>query len=176
MIIITKIENFKKINKQLLSLMDKIPNNPLVERGDSITHTDWNLPKNFKREYLEYFFECIKPYIVEMCSKFHTKTIEISNSWFQQYTKNSIHQWHAHQDSNLTNVYFVELPDKSLGTEILNHPNLNLKEGDLLTFPAYYYHRSPINLSEKRKTIISFNSNICDFDDALGNAHLTLNS
>jgi len=167
MIIITKIKNFKKINKQLLSLIDKIPNNPLIEHKDNITHTDFNLPKNFKREYLEYFLQSIKPYMLEMCAKLHTKRIEIYNGWFQQYIKNSTHQWHTHPNTHFTNVYFVELPSKSLGTEILNYPNLNLNEGDLLTFPAYYYHRSPINLSEKRKTIISFNTNIYDFDNVL---------
>ena len=176
MIIITKIKNFNEINFKLLSLIDKIPNNPLVECNDNITHTDFNLPKSFKREYLEYFFECIKPYFVDMCSKLHTKRIEISNAWFQQYTKNSIHQWHTHPNTNFTNVYFVELPSKSLATEIFNHPNLDLNEGDLLTFPAYYYHRSPINLSKERKTIISFNTSIYDFDNTLSNAHLTLNS
>jgi len=176
MIIITKVDNFKEINKQLLFLIDKIPNNPLNEDNTSILHTDWNLPKNFKREYLEYFLQSIKSHLIQMCSKLHSKRIEISHAWFQQYTKNSTHQWHTHPNTNFTNVYFVELPSKSLATEILNHPNLNLNEGDLLTFPAYYYHRSPINLSKERKTIISFNTNIYDFDNSLGNAHLTLNS
>jgi hypothetical protein len=172
MIIITKIKNFDKINSKLLSLIDKIPKNPLVERNSNIAHTDFNLPNTFKKEYLDYFFESIKPYYVEICAKLYSKKIEITNAWFQQYTRNSLHKWHVHPNANFTNVYFVELPSKSLATEILNHSNLNLNEGDLLTFPAYLYHRSPINLSEKRKTIISFNSNIDVFD----NAHLTLNS
>jgi len=64
---------------------------------------------------------------------------------------------------SLSNVYFVELPSKSLGTEILNHGKLDLNEGDLLTFPAYLYHRSPVNVTEERKTIISFNSNISEY-------------
>jgi ectoine hydroxylase-related dioxygenase (phytanoyl-CoA dioxygenase family) len=84
----------------------------------------------------------------------------IDNMWFQQYKKNDKHSWHTHGLSNFSNVYFVELPLKSLATEILNVNNLNLKEGDLLTFPSHLYHRSPINKTNKRKTIISFN---CDF-------------
>lgn len=164
MIIITKIKDFEKFNVKLLSLINKTPKNPLIEFNDNITHTDFNLPKNFKREYLDYFLEFIKPYLLEICAKLHTKKIEVSNAWFQQYTKNSLHQWHTHPNTHFTNVYFVELPFKSLGTEILNQDNLDLNEGDLLTFPAYYFHRSPINLSEKRKTIISFNSNIYDFN------------
>jgi hypothetical protein len=171
MIIITKTKNFNETNFKLLSLINKIPNNPLVEYNDNITHTDFNLPKSIKREYLEYFFEFIKPYFVEICAKLHSKKIKVTNAWFQQYTKNSEHDWHTHQNANFTNVYFVELPSKSLATEILNYPNLNLNEGDLLTFPAYYYHRSPINLSGKRKTIISFNTSIYDFDNMIVNSN-----
>jgi hypothetical protein len=163
MIIITKTKNFTEINSKLLSLINKIPNNSLIEYQDNITHTDYNLPKNFKREYLEYFLEFIKPYMLEISIKLHAKKIEVANAWFQQYTKNSLHHWHTHPRCHFTNIYFVELPLKSLGTEILNHNNLDLNIGDLLTFPAYYFHRSPINLSEERKTIISFNTDIYGF-------------
>jgi hypothetical protein len=165
-ILINKINNFQEINKNLLNLINKIPANPLVEDSNNvISHTDWNLPKSFKREYLDYFFQIIKPYLQKICFKLNSNKFEISNAWFQQYTKNNIHQWHTHPKTNFTNVYFVELLDKSLSTEILNHPNLELNEGDLLTFPAFYYHRSPINLSGKRKTIISFNIDVYDYKD-----------
>lgn len=171
MIIVNKIKNFNEINLKLLSLIDKIPTNSLVEYNDNITNTDVNLPKDFKREYLEYFFDIMQPYFKKLCIQLHSKRIEISGGWFQQYTKNSTHQWHTHPKCHFTNVYFVELPLKSLATEILNHSNLDIKEGDLLTFPAYYYHRSPVNLSEKRKTIISFNANFDLFDPTTVNSN-----
>jgi hypothetical protein len=167
MIIITKIDNYKEFNKNLLNLIEKIPNNPLKENNNFIEHTDWNLPKNFKREYVEYFINTIKTYLDKMAFNLKSKNFNIINMWFQQYTKLGTHQWHNHSDVNWTNVYFVELPSKSLGTEILNHEELNLQEGDLLTFPGYLYHRSPINTFEKRKTIISFNSNFYNFNGNL---------
>ena len=163
MIIITKIENFKEINKQLLLLIDKIPNNPLNDINTSILHTDWNLPTSFNREYFDYFYKIIDPYIKQIGHKLNSDSHRINNYWFQQYGKSNCHTWHAHPKSNFTNVYFVELPDKSLGTEILNNARLDLKEGDLLTFPAYLYHRSPENFSDSRKTIISFNSDLFDY-------------
>jgi hypothetical protein len=163
MIIITKVENFKEINKQLLSLIDKIPNNPLNDKDSSILHTDWNLPSSLKREYFDYFIKIMDSYIKKIAHKLNSNTLTIDNCWFQQYGKSHSHTWHTHPKSNFTNVYFVELPDKSLGTEILNHDGLDLKEGDLLTFPAYYYHRSPVNTLDCRKTIISFNSNVFDY-------------
>jgi hypothetical protein len=163
MILITKINNHKEINKNILSLINKIQNNPIQKDGDKIHHTDWNLPENFKREYLEYFIPILQPYLNNISIKLNSKILKISNIWFQQYNKLDTHTWHTHPEANFTNVYFVELPSKSLGTEILNHDKLDLNEGDLLTFPAYLYHRSPANITEGRKTIISFNSNISDY-------------
>jgi len=160
MIFVTKVNNFKKINKKLLSLISTIKNNKYKTNKDSIHNTDWNLPKNFERKYVDYFVPIIKPYLNEIAKKLHSEKAVIDNIWFQQYKKNDEHSWHTHGLSNFSNVYFVELPLKSLATEILNVKNLNLNEGDLLTFPSHLYHRSPVNKTNKRKTIISFN---CDF-------------
>ena len=164
MIIINKIDNYQEINKILLSLINKIPNNPLIEGNNIIEHTDWNLPKNFKREYVEYFISIIDSYLKKMAFNFKSKQYSINNIWFQQYGKTNSHNWHTHPDTNWTNVYFVELPDKSLATEILDHNKLDVEEGSLLTFPAYIYHRSPLNIYDNRKTIISFNSNFFGYD------------
>jgi hypothetical protein len=163
MIRISKINNYQEINKNLLSLIEKIPINPF-KTNDSISHTDWNLPPNFKREYVKYFFEIIKPYMDQLALNLNARVLKISNAWFQQYENSNHHGWHAHPGGHFTNVYFVELPSKSLGTEILNYDQLDLNEGDLLTFPAYYFHRSPVNNLGKRKTIISFNSDIDEYN------------
>jgi hypothetical protein len=163
MIIINKIKNYKKINKELLNLINKI-DNPFKQLNDYISNTDWSLPKEYKRDYLNYFNKIISPYMFKIASKLHSKNWEIHNIWFQQYLKYSRHNWHVHEYCQFTNIYFVELPDKSLATEIFKHKKLNIKEGDLLTFPSYYYHRSPKNLLNKRKTIISFNSSFGTFN------------
>ena len=159
MIKINKIDNYQDINKKLLFLIGRIPNTSLKQLNYNISHTDWNLPKEAKREYLDYFFQIIEPYMLKITQELKSKRFTISNAWFQQYYKFDVHPWHTHPDCQFTNVYFVELPLKSLGTEILDEEKLDLNEGDLLTFPSYLYHRSPINLEDKRKTIISFNSN-----------------
>ena len=166
MIIITKIDNYKEINKNLLDLIGKIPKNPLKNDGEEdISNTDWNIPQSTKREYLEYFYKVISPHMDKLAIALKSKNWLINNGWFQQYEQSKSHSWHTHAKTNFTNVYFIELPNKSLGTEILNHEKLDLNEGDLLTFPGYLYHRSPVNLTNERKTIISFNS---DFYDYLG--------
>jgi hypothetical protein len=164
MILITKIKDNKKINKNLLKLINKIKNEYSNNEGTmSIYNTDWSLPKEYKREYLDYFYKIIKPYMNEIAIKLYSKNWVIHNCWFQQYLKSDYHQWHTHQATNFTNIYFVELPDNSLATEIFKHRKLKIKEGDLITFPGYMYHRSPLNNLKKRKTIISFNSSFGDF-------------
>lgn len=165
MILVTKVDNYKEINKELLSLINKIPKTSLNEEEQNISNTDWTLPRDFKREYLDYFYKIIKPYMFKLADQLNSKNWKIYNGWFQQYNKLENHKWHVHGGANFTNVYFIELPSNDLGTEILNNEKINLEEGDLLTFPACYYHRSPINQTDKRKTIISFNSDFYDYKE-----------
>jgi hypothetical protein len=158
--IVTKIKEHKQIKKELLSLIDKIPKN----KYESITHTDWSLPKEYKREYLEYFYKIISPYMTEMTDLLNEKKWQIKNGWFQQYYKNDTHVWHRHPNSNFTNVYYLELPKNNFVTKI--KPELNNQkiysveatEGDVVTFPACISHASEKIKNNSRKTIISFNS------------------
>ena len=100
---------------------------------------------------------------------------EVTESWFNQYIaeSGSDHPWHHHSDGerkpgeknpsiHLANIYYVELPDKSLttilkdtetGKEIIQ----DVKEGQILSFGADILHKSPRNLTTTRKTVIPFN-------------------
>ncbi len=171
------IENHNFYNNILLELIKKIPQNTY----QSITHTDWNLPRNFKREYLEYFYTIIKDYMGEIRDYLNTNKCEIGNGWFQQYYKNDNHPWHTHEKSQFTNVYYVELPNNNYKTEIFDNTtnkiiNLEVKEGDVITFPAFYSHRSKPIVSNERKTIIAFNSNFWDSNQNNINTALTNNN
>jgi hypothetical protein len=158
--IITKIKEHKEIKKELLFLINKIPKNTY----ESISHTDWNLPREYKREYLEYFYKIINPYMMQMTDLLNEQRWKISNGWFQQYYKKDNHIWHRHPKANFTNLYYLELPKNNLVTKI--RPELNSKkiysleavEGDVVTFPACIAHTSEKITSDLRKTIISFNS------------------
>ena len=82
--------------------------------------------------------------------------------WFQVYREGDKHETHTHPHAHFTNVFYINLPDKKLTTEIrkINH---DCKEGDIITFPAYYEHGSPINTNKQPKVIISFNINIFSY-------------
>ena len=49
---------------------------------------------------------------------YKSKSWRITNAWFQQYEKNSYHEYHNHTQTNFTNVYFLELPDTNFKTII----------------------------------------------------------
>ena len=165
-IFINKIKEHLEIKKIILKQIQDTPKSSFEE----VSLTDWKIPSNVRRPYFEETFEPIlKKYYLKICKKLygkHSNTVRliIHNYWFQVYNKNSSHVWHTHCGAQFTNVYFVELSNKTYATDIFGIKNLIIKEGDLLTFPSYLLHRSPINKASERKIIISFNTS---FDSLL---------
>lgn len=159
-LVITKIKEHKDIKKMIM----KEINNTKQASYEMVTSTDWQTPSNIERTYFtKYIKDIINKYYTSIAEQlglkdFNLTKLIIHNWWFQKYNKNSTHDWHTHGASHFTNVYFVELPNKESATQIKGLKNLNVEEGDLITFPAYWVHRSPINKTNKRKTIISFNT------------------
>ena len=163
---ISHIKEHLKIKNKLLELIDSVSQNKLVDENDKISNTDWHLPKtNERRIYSDLFFETIMPYLNETYEKMFYKEFHIVNYWFQQYLQNDTHHWHNHGDVAFSNVYFLELPNNEQTefydiktNEIIS--DLDIKEGDLISFPGIMHHRSKPLLSNERKSIIAFNINV----------------
>jgi|TARA_A100000172_G_scaffold28368_1_gene16781 hypothetical protein len=158
-----EVLNFMEHKKKLIDLIYKIPINPLSLEGDKIFHQDYNLPKSMTREYVRYFENNIcNEYAKEFCNFLSCKRIEITNMWFQVYKKGNYHNLHSHPGTNFTNVFYLNLPNKEVKTKIFINNNeqfnIDVKEGDILTFPGYYAHSSPINTFDEDKIIIAFNT------------------
>lgn len=170
---VNEIKEHSQNKQQLLNLINQMPNN-LISMSTPSDHlkednlqdkyiSDWSVDANYPRPYLKYFYEFIKPYLSKMCLDLGFQRYKIINGWFQKYKSNHQHVWHVHPDSNYTNVFYVDLPDNEVATQLYDQITKEVikpkvKEGDLLTFPANMLHRSPKNLTEKTKTIISFNT------------------
>jgi len=153
------IKESKIIKNKLLKYMEDMPLNTYEE----VSKTDWGLSSDYKRPYIKYFINILKPYMEKIVKKLNTKNWLMHNMWFQQYNKNSHHTWHTHPAVQFSSVYYLELPDTNVSTEFKDIVNNNIfkvdvKEGDLLVFPSSLLHRSPKNKSNKRKSVISFNS------------------
>ena len=141
----------------------------IKDRSSIISNTDYKLLEDtphLQDRWVKYAFSerDLKEYQEFLYHKFKVKKLFTNISWFNQYYPNSgsEHWWHNHSPEDLTNIYFVELKDKSLRT-ILKHPKTGkeivpkVKEGQMLTFDGRIQHMSPPNHTSTRKTVISFN-------------------
>lgn len=161
MLVKTNIENYKIHNKKLLNLINKNNSKNILTQNEKISKTDWDSSNEENRPYVKYFIEMIRPYLDNLGPILHSKKWKIDNIWFQQYKKGDFHHWHLHSNSNFSAVYYVELP-KEAQTKFYNRENIDLKEGDFILYPSFWYHRSE-PLKNKRKTVIAFNCSFYEF-------------
>ena len=156
------VKQFKKHNQLKDNLLDLIDKMPVVKEeykdADKITKTDWRIPKDWNREYLNYFYKNIEDHMLMLCDEFKCLNWTIQNGWIQQYGQVDKHHWHNHSGCQFSNVYYLELPDTDMKTEFLNEQDISVKEGDIITFSSHLFHRSKQNNSNLRKTVIVFNS------------------
>lgn len=156
---ITKIKEHERVKPKLMSQIKDMPNQGV----DNVTKSDWDLPKDFDRPYLKTFYELISPYMDLFAKKNYCKNWIIHNSWFHEYHERSDFKWHVHPNCQFANIYFLNLPDKKTTTNILDIDskliNVNVEEGDFITFPSFLRHRSPM-VTHLHKTVIAFNSSV----------------
>ena len=165
--VIGKSEKHLEIKKQLLNLIDTSP----YVSFNGVSKTDYNVDSKITRPYADlFFFEILKPFIEQFCVTFNGQSFEVYNFWFQQYHQGSSMRWHVHPKSNYTGVYYLEYPH-DIKTEILDLktkkiiPLETITEGDFLIFPTNLVHRAPTNTEQERKTIISFNFDILEYNE-----------
>lgn len=162
--IVTDIKEHRQIKNKIINAIHKLPNSNIDTDREKISLTDWNLPRDLKREYLPIFYEALKPYLIKMAEQLNMKKWRVVNFWCQKYINGDFHDWHTHPEADYTNVYFVKLPTPSLKTEIYDLKDkkiiktIDITEGQMLTFPASMMHRSPPNTMDDEKIIISFNT------------------
>ena len=130
-----------------------------------------NLPKEDKRVYLDEFWSMIDPIVEGVAESLgflapdyliRDYRFAITSAWFNQYLEGGEHNWHNHPGCQFTNCYYLELPDAEYKTDVIGADGkiveYTVREGDVMTCPAWMKHRSKPNGPE-RKTIIAFNTN-----------------
>ncbi len=169
-IAINKIPEHLEIKETCLSLINDSPGERAKYGNLDITRCDYKLngiPQendNPDRKWLQF----LKPYILNVVSDTYKNlgydNFKIHNIWYQQYETGSTHGWHVHTGCQWTSVYYLDLPDTAPKTQIISPFDqktvieLDIKEGDVITFPSFVIHQAPKNKNNKTKTIISFNS------------------
>ena len=145
----------------LLEAIDKTFGQSHASENSKITKTDFfKMPE--PTLYADLFFKSNFSNITQIAHLNGCNEWQINDVWFQQYKKNDTYHWHTHPKSHFTNVYYLELPSSEMTTQIydpIEQKCLDIKcnEGDVITFPAWFPHRSIPLESEERKTIISYN-------------------
>jgi hypothetical protein len=163
--VIGKFEKHDELKSQLLNLINTQFNvNRLVDDDDNtdISRCDWRFNQDQNRKWTQVLLKDLSFYLSDLINELGYKSFTIRELWFQQYDHNSQHSWHVH-GCNWTNVYFLDLPEGTPKTQLISPfdqttpMEFDVKEGDILTFPSFVIHRAPTNISNTRKTIISWN-------------------
>lgn len=131
-------------------------------KGQKISNTDWFTKDYQNRGYIGTITE-----LLERHSEAFLRTLggydnasQIDSIWFQQYEQGDFHEYHTHANVPFSSVYYVSLPEGCPSTTFLfdgKEYSIEVKEGDIITFPGYIQHCSKPNSSNQVKTIISFN-------------------
>lgn len=126
-----------------------------IQLNEKGYYYDFNIP-SAPRTYSKLMNQLLYPYITELAESYGLKYRDGNKYWFQQYLQASDFGWHDH-NGHFAAVYYLELPEMTEATEFLNYGQFNVKEGDVIFFPTFLVHRSPMIKSNKRKTIIATN-------------------
>ena len=161
------LESHSKIKSNLL---DNISDYEQINTSpDYVTKTDFYDNLESFPEYFNTLSQNLTPLWDEICHKYWAGNFGIMGVWFQQYNNNDFHGWHFHGNSSISLSYFVELDDAKYSTEFVDIQRketfqMECGEGDVIIFPSYIIHRSPLIRSDTRKTTIAINLNLGDVD------------
>lgn len=172
MIFVKHIENHSELKEELLDIIESMK-----------AHYDLQMPKNFEKmskskdgyrssgdiKYADYYNEKFKdnlpyrelvqdnmdPYMKQIADEFHCKSWTYKSMWYHEYHKGDSFDWHNHQNSHMTCVYYLDLPENVQGTEILDH-DVDVKEGDVIIFPSILAHMSPQIHTDNIKKVIAW--------------------
>lgn len=162
-VLISRFKSHNLVKDKILDIIKNDTGTANHTEGDSIARTDWFVHKDIPRKYIDILLDPLIDHLKESYKTLNVTGFNIHNFWYQQYLTNSYHGWHSHPSCHYTNIYFLEMENNSLSTEI-KHPTdptkiikYDVQEGDILSFPAFILHRSPNNIFKSRKTVIAFN-------------------
>lgn len=163
---VSDFEPHEEIKQSLLDLIDQSAAGSAENPTDNlnVTKVDWQDSTDFSRPWVDYLMPYLNPHIAEVFKVMNFSKFRVKEIWFQQYLAKASHGWHTH-GSHFTNVYYLELDDSAPKTVLVNPFTReefvpDVREGQTLVFPAYVVHKSPDDFFDKRKTIVSWNSDI----------------
>ncbi|GEM_PF-7087903 len=175
-VVISHLPNHEEIREGLLELINELDAPAWTEHGLNIARSSYDHVK-LNQRWRRTFFDAARPHLSKVYAELKTPKWELQRAWFQSYDPGNMHHVHTHGGCTWANVYYLELSDPANGT-VFYHPSRHwvelrgclesdspprlqpaVQEGDIVTFPGYLEHESPVTTGEhsQSKTIISFN-------------------
>jgi len=161
-ILVSNLKDHTIIKDKMIDLINKVPTDFFDNQGNKVL-TDYDRDENFEYKKLitSHFLNQIK-YVLSLDKDLYVDPIKL---WFQKYKKNYFHNWHTHHQVNFGLVYFLKLTNNYFKTEFKRLDgqliDYKCKEGDVIIFPAYIPHRSPIiDRDDEEKIMIGLNFDI----------------
>lgn len=156
------VPTHEEIKDKLLLYFDELTEKHSLNNNPSrnITSTDYFCKEYGGRPpYSPIILNHLVPIIIDnLLPVYRCKGFQYQGCWFQQYEQGSDFSYHNHPRSHFAAVYYIELP-LNTQTEFLGFDSPKATEGQLLVFPSYLVHRSPVNTAG-RKTVVAFNFSI----------------
>lgn len=158
---LTNVKEHTSLKKKIIDSIEGMGTFSYVNGHQQISSSDWHLAPNYPRPY----YELIRPILQGVCADIRKKMdyedeLNVSNYWYQKYNQGDSHPWHVHLGSNFSNVYYLNLPGGGAKTtfKVFDEEfSIDVKEGQILSFPGIVTHCSKPNESKESKIIISFN-------------------
>lgn len=134
-----------------------------TNNDQKIFSTDWHLGSGFNRPYAIHVAELFS----KTCSDIKQMLgscidVTVNNYWYQRYKTGDYHGWHEHFNCSYSNIYYTSLPDGAAKTTFRlggEEFQIDVKEGQVLSFPAFIPHCSKPNESDQEKIVVVFNCN-----------------
>ena len=159
-IFIRTVKDHIQLKPSILEGISQTGLNYLRTKNESLFNTDWHLAPEVNRPYLKYIEPVLLDTVKEVNAYFnYPSQLNVQNYWFQQYAIDDFHDWHIHEKTVFSSVYYVDLPNGAAKTTFKLGPTefeIDVQEGDVLTTPSCFLHCSKPN-KVGHKTVIAFN-------------------
>ena len=161
------IENWSENKKKILDALPPEDDSQLEPNGSGL-YTDFFINGKVK-EFPSYFHtvvDVIKPYLKSFMDG---NPVEFVEMWYQKYYNLVEHKTHCHGFTGWSSIIYVEFDPKVHESTRFFSPfrqpwdcdvevfQPKVKEGDMILFPSSLLHEAPVNRTNTRRTIISYN-------------------
>ena len=161
------IENWSENKKKILDALPPEDDSQLEPNGSGL-YTDFFISSKVQDmpSYFNTVLDVIKPYLKNFMDG---NPVDFVEMWYQKYYNLVEHKTHCHGFTGWSSIIYVEFdPKVHESTRFFSpfrqpwdcdvetfQPKVN--EGDMILFPSSLLHEAPVNRSDTRRTIISYN-------------------